>query len=205
MEHCATRATSGLPHHSLLTVTPTRFQQFHFKFPASKISVSNFNPSGLRFYTNLSLRSSFSDETSSGASPYSKDGPDRVITLEETRPVDKNEDGEKFPKEVLKEDSSGEDQVQQFEFLEKLDIKFDSNDTYSILVLGGGVLVSLYLATAIVGAIDSIPLVPKLMQVVGLSYTLWFSTRYLLFKKNREELAAKIEVIKEQVLGSDDD
>ncbi|XWS41640.1 hypothetical protein CRYUN_Cryun17cG0099500 [Craigia yunnanensis] len=46
---------------------------------------------------------------------------------------------------------------------------------------------------------------PKLMEVVGLGYSFWFSSRYLLFKKNREELAAKIEELKQQVLGSDDE
>lgn len=77
---------------------------------------------------------------------------------------------------------------------------------------------------------------PKLMEVVGLGYTLWFSWRYLLFKvailreiwafifhrhddlisvliglllallqKNRDELATKIEELKQQVLGSNDD
>ncbi|MQL41646.1 hypothetical protein EI012_27460, partial [Escherichia coli] len=45
-------------------------------------------------------------------------------------------------------------------------------------------------------------LFPKLLEVVGLGYTVWFSSRYLLFKKNRDELAAKIEKLKEQVLGS---
>ncbi|CAK9158062.1 unnamed protein product [Ilex paraguariensis] len=92
--------------------------------------------------------------------------------------------------------------------------EFESEDSYSILLFGGGALTLVYLATAIVGSIDSIPVVcstysfflqkiefPKLMQVVGLAYTFWFSTRYLMFKRNREELAAKIEEIKEQVLG----
>lgn len=45
--------------------------------------------------------------------------------------------------------------------------------------------------------------VPKLLEVVGLGYIVWFSTRYLIFKKNREELSAKIEELKQQVLGSD--
>ncbi|MCE7766967.1 hypothetical protein GQL56_30545, partial [Pseudomonas putida] len=61
---------------------------------------------------------------------------------------------------------------------------------------------ALWLTTAIVGAIDSIPLFPKLLEVVGLGYAVWFSTRYLLFKKNRDELAAKIEELKQEVLGS---
>ncbi|KAL3527514.1 hypothetical protein ACH5RR_012170 [Cinchona calisaya] len=199
MELCSTvRPISNLPHYRLSTASHTRFQRFHCSFPASRFS-------GLQYYTNSSLRSSFSDEIPSGASPYAKDGPDGVIILEETRLVENNEYGENFLNEAPKADSPEENQLLQFEFLEKLDIKFDSDDTYSILLLGGGTLAALYLVTAIVRAIDSIPLVPKLLELVGLTYTLWFSTRYLLFEKNREELAAKIEDIKQQIIGSDDD
>lgn len=70
------------------------------------------------------------------------------------------------------------------------------------------------------------------MEVVGLGYTIWFSSRYLIFKvvigiacleiqlfnhvkayliiittlqENREELVAKVQVLKQQVLGSNDD
>ncbi|KAL8167651.1 hypothetical protein V2J09_009150 [Rumex salicifolius] len=46
---------------------------------------------------------------------------------------------------------------------------------------------------------------PKLLEVVGLSYSLWFTTRYLIFKKNRDELGSMIEELKQQVLGSDED
>ncbi|KAF5769126.1 putative cyanobacterial aminoacyl-tRNA synthetase, CAAD domain, protein CURVATURE THYLAKOID 1 [Helianthus annuus] len=40
------------------------------------------------------------------------------------------------------------------------------------------------------------------MELVGLGYSIWFTTRYLLFKRNRDELASKIEEVKQQVLGS---
>ncbi|GKV18710.1 hypothetical protein SLEP1_g29051 [Rubroshorea leprosula] len=69
----------------------------------------------------------------------------------------------------------------------------------------GGALVALWLASAVAAAIESIPLFPKLMQVVGLGYTVWFSSRHLLFKENRDELAAKIKELKRQVLGLNDD
>jgi len=69
---------------------------------------------------------------------------------------------------------------------------------------------------------------PKLLEVVGLAYTVWFTSRYLLFKvlislslidmcilvlprlikfvnvqQNRDELATKIEELKEQIFGSE--
>ena len=38
-------------------------------------------------------------------------------------------------------------------------MQLDSDDTYSILVYGTGALVALWLSSAVVGAIDSIPVV----------------------------------------------
>ncbi|KAJ6843414.1 protein CURVATURE THYLAKOID 1D, chloroplastic-like [Iris pallida] len=102
-------------------------------------------------------------------------------------------------KEPSPEKSDAED------FISKLNLKqFDSDDTYSILIYGTGALVALWLSSAVVGALDSIPLVPKLFEVVGLAYTIWFSYRYLIFKKNREELFAKIDEIKGQIIGPDE-
>ncbi|KAL2527998.1 protein CURVATURE THYLAKOID 1D [Forsythia ovata] len=45
---------------------------------------------------------------------------------------------------------------------------------------------------------------PKVLELVGLAYTLWFTIRYLIFKKNRDELVVKVEEIKQQILGSQD-
>ncbi|KAM0022086.1 putative cyanobacterial aminoacyl-tRNA synthetase, CAAD domain, protein CURVATURE THYLAKOID 1 [Helianthus debilis subsp. tardiflorus] len=78
----------------------------------------------------------------------------------------------------------------------------DLEDSFSIALLGVGGITALWLAANIVGSIDRIPLFPKLMELVGLGYSIWFTTRYLLFKRNRDELASKIEEVKQQVLGS---
>ncbi|CAO2828234.1 unnamed protein product [Amaranthus hypochondriacus] len=103
------------------------------------------------------------------------------------------------------ESSSDDDTLQPVkELLNKLDIELDVEDTPTILLYGGGALVSVWLLSAIVGAIDSIPVVPKILEVVGLGYSVWFTTRYLLFKKSRDELGSKIEEIKREVLGSTD-
>ncbi|ONK74177.1 uncharacterized protein A4U43_C03F3600 [Asparagus officinalis] len=90
------------------------------------------------------------------------------------------------------------------EFLNNLDLKLDSDYAYSVLIYGTGALVAVWFSSAVVGAIDSIPVVPKALEVVGLAYTIWFSYRYLIFKKNREELFAKIEDLKKQVIGTSD-
>ncbi|KAJ6811963.1 protein CURVATURE THYLAKOID 1D, chloroplastic-like [Iris pallida] len=101
---------------------------------------------------------------------------------------------------------SGEESQEKNEaegFINKANLKLDSDDTYSILIYGTGGLVALWLSSAVVGALDSIPLIPKVFEVVGLAYTIWFSYRYLIFKKNREELFVKIDDIKGKI-GFDD-
>ncbi|KAF7826128.1 protein CURVATURE THYLAKOID 1A, chloroplastic-like [Senna tora] len=52
----------------------------------------------------------------------------------------------------------------------------------TVIIYGGGALVAVWLSATLVGAINSVPLLPKLMELVGLGYTGWFVYRYLLFK-----------------------
>lgn len=138
-------------------------------------------------------------DTSTGVNEFGLEKPEVVADKEDNFPSDVVSDREKnFTSEAQAED----EQTQALEFLN--DIKLDSDNTSSILLYGFGGILAIYLTSAIVGSLESIPLLPKLMEVVGLGYTLWFTTRYLLFKSNREELKTKISEIKKQVLGSDD-
>lgn len=43
--------------------------------------------------------------------------------------------------------------------------------------------------------------VPRLLELVGLGYTGWFTYRYLLFKSSREELLDDIESLKSKIAG----
>ncbi|XP_062006151.1 protein CURVATURE THYLAKOID 1D, chloroplastic [Rosa rugosa] len=154
----------------------------------------------------LSIRATSSEE--SGGNAYSGEERDGVVSTYDVPPPEKNVYGQAVVEEAPQEDSivNGSDgQLQISEFLENFNVKLDNDDAYVYLLYGSGALVTLWLASAIIGAIDSIPLFPKLMEVVGLGYTIWFSRRYLIFKKNREELVAKVQVLKQQVLGSNDD
>ncbi|NJL81777.1 MAG: hypothetical protein HC890_00075 [Chloroflexaceae bacterium] len=62
-------------------------------------------------------------------------------------------------------------------------------------------VVSVYITLAVLGAIDNIPLLAPLLELVGLGYSLWFVIRYLLRASSREELSREIEAFKMQVLG----
>jgi hypothetical protein len=49
--------------------------------------------------------------------------------------------------------------------------------------------------------LNSLPLVPDLLELIGLIYLLWFAYRYLLFAESRQELLKTIDGIKKKVLG----
>merc|ERR1712232_1053940 len=71
----------------------------------------------------------------------------------------------------------------------------------SVISYGVGCFVLLWLASTIVGAVDNIPLLPKLLELLGLSYFIWFTYRYLIFKSSRQELVQDIEELKKKVSG----
>jgi hypothetical protein len=55
---------------------------------------------------------------------------------------------------------------------------------------------------AVLDAIDDIPLLAPILQLVGIVYSGWFVWRYLLKDENRRELLAEIDALKAQVFGS---
>eukprot|EP00252_Welwitschia_mirabilis_P001756 TRINITY_DN11694_c0_g1_i1.p1 TRINITY_DN11694_c0_g1~~TRINITY_DN11694_c0_g1_i1.p1 ORF type:complete len:229 (-),score=45.91 TRINITY_DN11694_c0_g1_i1:273-959(-) len=80
--------------------------------------------------------------------------------------------------------------------------KFDSvEDKSKLFIYGGCVLAALWLSTTLIEVIDSVPLFPRLMELVGFGYTVWFVYRYLLFKGNRDELAVIIKELKQKITG----
>ncbi|KAI3975206.1 hypothetical protein MKX01_020607 [Papaver californicum] len=99
------------------------------------------------------------------------------------------------------ETSSGSVEVN--DLIEDLKEKWDGLENKStVLIYGGGGLVALWLSTVVVGAINSVPLLPKIMELIGLGYTGWFVYRYLLFKSSRKELATDIESLKKKIAGT---
>ncbi|KAF7826129.1 protein CURVATURE THYLAKOID 1A, chloroplastic [Senna tora] len=90
------------------------------------------------------------------------------------------------------------------ELLTDLKEKWDAVENKStVLIYGGGAIVAVWLSSIVVGAINSVPLLPKLMELIGLGYTGWFVYRYLLFKSSRKELANDIEAIKKKIAGTE--
>ncbi|OIT07396.1 PREDICTED: protein CURVATURE THYLAKOID 1A, chloroplastic [Nicotiana attenuata] len=94
--------------------------------------------------------------------------------------------------------------VDTSELLTDLKEKWDAVENKStVIVYGGGAIVAVWLSSIVVGAINSVPLLPKIMELVGLGYTGWFVYRYLLFKSSRKELAEDIEQLKKKIAGTE--
>ncbi len=61
--------------------------------------------------------------------------------------------------------------------------------------------ITVYITLSVLDAIDNIPLLSPILELVGLGYTIWFVSRYLLKASNRGELLAEFDSFKQQVVG----
>lgn len=62
--------------------------------------------------------------------------------------------------------------------------------------------ITVYVTLAVLDAINHIPLLSSILELVGLGYVAWFVTRYLLKASTRDELFAEFNGIKQQIIGS---
>ncbi|KAJ9188266.1 hypothetical protein P3X46_003638 [Hevea brasiliensis] len=111
----------------------------------------------------------------------------------------------RFPLIQIRASSSEEStSLDAGELFTDLKAKWDALENKSTVILyGGGAIVAVWLSSILVGAINSVPLLPKIMELVGLGYTGWFVYRYLLFKSSRKELATDIEALKKKIAGTE--
>ncbi|XP_039043579.1 protein CURVATURE THYLAKOID 1A, chloroplastic-like [Hibiscus syriacus] len=108
----------------------------------------------------------------------------------------------RFP--LVQTKATEESSVDAGELFSDLKEKWDKVENKStVIVYGGGAIVAVWLSSILVGAINSVPLLPKIMELVGLGYTAWFVYRYLLFKASRKELATDIEELKKKIAGNE--
>lgn len=95
------------------------------------------------------------------------------------------------------------------EFLSKLpDYVTDFFSSYQkplltvALIVTGGITVKVTLA--VLDAINDIPLLAPVFELVGIGYTAWFVYRYLLKVETRQELADEFKALKGQVVGKEE-
>ena len=59
-------------------------------------------------------------------------------------------------------------------------------------------VIALKVVLAIMDALDDIPVVAPTLKLIGIGYSIWFVSRYLLKSSNRQELAQKFEGVLKQ-------
>ena len=64
-----------------------------------------------------------------------------------------------------------------------------------------GLFLSIKLTLAVLEAINDVPVLAPMFELIGLIYSGWFVYRYLYKASNRSELAREMNALKEQVLG----
>lgn len=80
------------------------------------------------------------------------------------------------------------------DFVKTVSEKWDDTENKGqVITYVAGATVALWLSSTVVGAINSIPLLPKVMELVGLGYSAWFVYRYVLFKDSRKELQSTVD------------
>jgi len=86
--------------------------------------------------------------------------------------------------------------------LKQVTEKWDAvEDKTSAVLYASGAVVALVLANSILSTIDAIPLLPGLLETIGLGYSTWFAYRYLLTKSSREELISDLDELKKRISG----
>ena len=70
----------------------------------------------------------------------------------------------------------------------------------TLLIFSLGI-VSVYILLSVINAVNDIPLLSPVLELVGLGYSIWFVYRYLLRASTRSELMQEFEVLKKQVVG----
>ena len=136
----------------------------------------------------------------------------QVETKMETPPVDYNAENEAVVSKMHTTESPLGEQMQQYgkiasEYINKLPSYFtDFFNNYKGVLLTLGWIIAAFagvkLLIALLGAINDIPLLALILELIGLVYTSWFVSRYLLSTANRQELSAEIKNLKDQFLGS---
>ncbi|KAG2661724.1 protein CURVATURE THYLAKOID 1A, chloroplastic-like isoform X2 [Panicum virgatum] len=97
---------------------------------------------------------------------------------------------------VSSEASPSPDDINLDEILSKLNIEV----TPTLILTGAGAFVALWVLSSVVSAIDSVPLLPKILELVGTGYSIWFTARYLIYKESRDSLLGKFEDLKQRII-----
>ncbi|KAI4355323.1 hypothetical protein L6164_004106 [Bauhinia variegata] len=89
------------------------------------------------------------------------------------------------------------------EFVKTVQEAWDKvEDKYAVSTLAVAAVVALWVSSGLISAIDRLPLIPGVLEVVGIGYTGWFAYKYLIFKPDREALIQKVKATYKDIIGS---
>ncbi|TVU39373.1 hypothetical protein EJB05_12787 [Eragrostis curvula] len=99
--------------------------------------------------------------------------------------------------------SSSESSVETPEIVKAVQDAWDKvEDKYAVATLGVAGIVALWTAVGALKAIDKLPILPGVLEIVGIGYTGWFTYRNLVFQPDREALFSKIKTTYKEITGS---
>jgi CAAD domains of cyanobacterial aminoacyl-tRNA synthetase len=79
---------------------------------------------------------------------------------------------------------------------------FDNNKQALLTVaLILSAIVTVKVAIAVLDAINGVPLLAPLFEIIGIAYAIWFTFRYLIKAETRQELIHKVNSFKQQLIG----
>ena len=76
----------------------------------------------------------------------------------------------------------------------------ETEDKPTVVTLALAGLVTLIVLSSLLGALDKVPFLGSILELVGIGYTAYFAYNNLLFTPDREKLVAKIDEVKDKVL-----
>ncbi|CAK9143619.1 unnamed protein product [Ilex paraguariensis] len=75
-------------------------------------------------------------------------------------------------------------------------------DKYAVTSLVAAGVVALWGSAGLISAIDRLPLVPGVLELVGIGYTGWFAYRNLILKPDRDALIEKVKGVYGDIIGT---
>ncbi|XP_078428719.1 protein CURVATURE THYLAKOID 1B, chloroplastic-like [Wolffia australiana] len=76
-------------------------------------------------------------------------------------------------------------------------------DKYAVAILGVSGFIALWVSTGMISAIDRLPVIPGVLELVGIGYSGWFAYQNLIFKPDREALVEKLKGALGDITGSE--
>ncbi|KAJ3688970.1 hypothetical protein LUZ61_018134 [Rhynchospora tenuis] len=129
--------------------------------------------------------------------------PRRHVSVSVVAPLGGVSLSQRISKNVLVKAAGDEDSTELPEVVKKLQDTWDKvDDKYAVATLGVVGIIVLWSATGMISAIDRLPVVPGILEIIGLGYTAWFVYSNLIYKPDREALVDKIKTTYSDIIGT---